>query len=301
MSNMRLLIVGLVKNIQLDRIREEAEKNGHVVDGCYTADLAINTSSEHFDIYIRGEKVTDNYDLIYLWTVGKRRWEWYTAAYYLNKTYGTKIVNNKAISSDYNYYLTPASDYLKQYESKLEFPKSIVAFSPKHLDKALESFEFPVIIKRSNGRQGKGVYKINSKEELEAISKEILQDDTSFVIREFIPNDGDIRIFTVGYKAIGGMLRTPKVGDFRSNISQGGSGEAFDLQSAPEIREIAEKMSEITQTEVAGVDIIIDKNTNKPYVLEINPGPQFEGLEKYTGVNAAGEIVKYFDRLHSGE
>ena len=154
-----------------------------------------------------------------------------------------------------------------------------------------------MIIKTAEGRQGKGVFKVDSKVELEKAVEELPQESPAFVVREFIPNDGDIRIFTIGYKAIGAMKRTPREGDFRSNISQGGSGEPYELDKYPEIKELAEKVSKITKTEIAGVDIIIHKETGKPYILEVNPGPQFTGLEKYTGVNAAGEIIKYFEKL----
>jgi len=71
---------------------------------------------------------------------------------------------------------------------------------------------------------------------------ELTEDIKSCVIREFIPNDGDLRIFTVGYKAIGAMKRTPKRGDFRSNVSQGGSAKRFDLKDYPAIKKLQKKL-----------------------------------------------------------
>ena len=61
-----------------------------------------------------------------------------------------------------------------------------------------------------------------------------------------------------------------------------------------EIKNLAERIARICKVEVAGIDIIINKNSGNPYILEVNIGPQFEGLEKYTGVNAAREIIEYF-------
>jgi ribosomal protein S6--L-glutamate ligase len=139
----------------------------------------------------------------------------------------------------------------------------------------------------------------NSKDEIEKIIKENKEISPSFIIREFIPNDGDIRVFTVGYLAIGAMKRIPPEGDFRSNISLGGTGENYELEKYPKVKLLAEKAAEITGTEIAGVDIILHKETGNPYILEVNPGPQFTGFEKYTGVNAALEIIKYFEILHS--
>lgn len=294
---MRILIVGLVKSPQLARLIEEGTKRGHEVEGCYTSELTIFTDAFGFEPSLRGKPF--DYDLIYLWTVGKRRWEWYTLAHYLSGK-GVKIVSSKVVDTSYLYYLSPAIDYLKQQENGLMFPKSAVLFSSKSVDSVVPKFSFPLILKTSTGRQGKGVFKIETVEELKKKIKELQDVSPSFVIREFIPNDGDIRIFTVGYKAIGAMKRTPTAkGEFRSNISVGGKGEEFDLNTNPEVREMAERLSKLTRTEIAGVDIMLHQETREPYILEINPGPQFTGLEKYTSTNAALEIVKYFENISS--
>lgn len=293
---MKILIVGLVTNPQFLRIKEEGEKQGHTIDGCYTSDLTILASEKEFQVLLK-DKPIPHYDLIYLWALGARRWEWYTACLYLNKVGNTKIVNNKSINATYNYYLTPAIDYLKQFENTLKFPKTLTVFNSKQLETKISGFEFPLIVKVANGRQGKGVYKTENLEDLQNTVSKIIVETKSAVIREFIPNDGDIRVFTIGYKAIGAMQRTPKAGDFRSNISQGGSGQPFDLLANPEIVQIAQKASEVMQTEIAGVDIMLHKETKEPYILEVNPGPQFTGLEKYTGINVAYAIIKYFEEV----
>jgi len=283
---MNILVVGLKNNIQLKRLQEEGKKKGHTVDGCYAAELIIKADEDGFIPSLRGY-VLSNYDLIYL-MVSKRRWEWYTAALYLENTH-------KAISGNYNFFLTPAIDYLKMVDNSLPLPRSAIFYDNKSVASAVEGFDFPLILKTSAGRQGRGVFKVESLDEVERIVKDNEKSSDFFVLREYIPNNGDIRVFTVGYKVIGAMKRTPKEGDFRSNISQGGSGEEYDIYKYPELIEIAERMSEVTQTEIAGVDIIINKETGKPYILEINPGPQFEGLEKYTDVNAAEKIIAYFE------
>ncbi len=293
---MKILVAGLVKSSQFERLKEEGEKRGHVVDGCYSHDLVISASVDGFKPTLVSSDLS-SYNLIYM-IVGKKRWEWYTAGLYLKEKYGTIIVNQKYVDPTYNLYYTPAIDYLNQVKNNLPFPASVVFFSPDKIDSFLSKFSFPLIVKGSGGRKGRGVFLVNERKGIIKALSELPQ-ESSFVVREFIPNDGDIRIFTVGYKAIGAMKRVPAEGEFRSNISQGGHGEPFDLRENPEIRDIAEKASRVMQVEVAGVDIIIHKNTGRPYILEINPAPQFEGLEKYTGVNAAEEIVKYFEELYN--
>lgn len=292
---MKILIAGLSKKRQFLRLNEEGEKRGHTVEGCLASDLILIGDSESFIPKLKNEDIT-KYDLIYL-IVGKRLWEWNTAALYLNKKFGTKIVNRKAIDPNYNFYLSPAIDYLRQTENNIPYPKSAVLFSENSVDEVMKSFEFPVILKTSQGHRGEGVHKVENIEELKKLVKEMTEKAKSCIIREFIPNDGDIRIFCVGYKAIGAMFRSPKVGDFRSNISQGGTGSVFNLDDYPEIKNLAEKTAKTMSTEIAGVDVIINKNTQKLYVLEVNPGPQLDGLETFTKVNAAGKIIEYFEEI----
>jgi len=295
---MKILIAGLVKNIQVERLREEGKKRGHEVDGCYDSSLVLKCSQDEFSPVMADGKDLSSYDLIYL-MAGKRRWEWYTACYFLAKKYGTTIVNQKTISIDYNYFLTPAIDYLRQTEKGLDYPMSALVFNEKGAKEVINEFSYPVIVKTSAGRQGRGVHLCQSFDDVVgAIEETHASGVESVVIREFVPNDGDIRVFCVGYRAIGAMKRTPtREGEFRSNISQGGKGEKFDINNYPDIQELAENAARVTRTEIAGVDVIINKETQKPYILEVNPSPQFEGLEKFTKVNAAEEIIKYFENV----
>jgi RimK family alpha-L-glutamate ligase len=289
---MRILVAGLKKNIQLERLREEGEKRGHIVEGCLASELTILSSNDEFKPSLRGKEF--DYDLIYL-VVSKRRWEWYVTCYYLKDKFGTVIVNSKVVDPDYKLYITPFMNYYRQFKEKIPYPRSALVFSEKSIPSVMEDFKYPVIVKTSLGRQGRGVFKVANVDELKVSVAEGLEAATSVIIREFIPNDGDIRVLTVGYRAIGAMKRIPAQGDFRSNISLGGKGEKFDLASSPEIVEIAEHASRMTRTEVAGVDIMIDKDNGNPYLLEVNPSPQFKGFEKYIGTNVAEEIIKYFE------
>jgi len=295
---MKILLVGLKNNPQVDRVREEGEKRGHTVDAVLSSELYINASVDHFEPKLIHNDLS-SYDLIYLWAATKRRWEWYATALYLNEKYNTKIVNNKIIDPSYHYYLTSVMDYWKLQKEGLLFPKTAVLYTSKAIDAVIDDFNMPAILRGMPGRKGKTVSMVNNKQDIIKEMAELDEYCTAYSLREFIPNDGDIRVFVIDYKAFAAMKRTPKEGDFRSNISQGGSGAVFDIESNPEIRKIAERAAELTQTEIAGVDIMIHSETQKPYILEINPGPQFTGLEEFTGVNAAGEIIKYFEKVAS--
>lgn len=291
---MKILVVGKVTDNQGARLKEEAEKRGHNLINCGSYDLFIAADKNHFLPKITAGDLTD-FDLIYLLTVGDRKWEWYLACQYLSEKYGTKIVDQKVVDPNYKIFFSPTAELKKQVENGINFPQTTVIVSTKAVENALTDFSFPVIVKTNHLQRGLGVSLVNSTEEIKEIIAKNKKESPSFFIREFIPNDGDIRVFVIGYKALGAMKRTPKEGDFRSNISRGGFGTKFDLNSNPQIKEIAEKMALLNQSEIAGVDIIIHKETGVPYVLEINRGPQFAGFEKYTGLNAAKAIIEYFE------
>jgi ribosomal protein S6--L-glutamate ligase len=284
---MKILIAGLTTNYQFKRIKEEGEKLGYVVDGCKSTDLVIRSDDGGFMPDISNLDIS-SYDLIYSF-ISKRRWEWYTAFNYLVKKFNTKIINNLS------FYPSPAAEYLVQNNNDLPMPKTFVIYSSRVIPQITKDLDFPVIVKNGIVHKGKEVYKVENENDLIKRVDEIGGSGSPVVIRQFIPNDGDVRVFTINSKAVAAMKRIPVVGEFRSNISLGGTGEKFDLNNNSEIKTLAEKASAAAGILIAGVDIIVDKNTGKPYILEINSCPQFEGLEKYTGENIALQIIKYFE------
>lgn len=290
---MKFLTVGLDKGSQITRFREEAEKLGHTVYGCKTSDLIIKSGDGRFEPTINGQNLS-SYDLIYLCAgvESKRRYEWYVACDYIKNNSNTKIVNEIAIDPSMKYYPVQTWFYLKQFENKIPQPQTFSIFNGGEVENISKDLGFPLIVKLSETHQGKGIFLTKSAGEIKNIIEE--NPGQTYLLRKFIPNDGDIRVFVVGGDSIGAMKRTPANGEFRSNISAGGLGETFDLEKSPEIKELAENAAKVTGIEIAGVDIMIDKETGEYYVLEVNTGPQFKGLEKYTRINIAKKVIEYF-------
>ncbi len=293
---MKILVVGLVKNPHLERLRHEGNKRGHDVVGCYTTELTVFSDNSGFYPTLRGKNLSD-YDLIYLWVARKKRWEWNAVLNYLYQNFGTIIVN-KIIVDPGNFNPSEVSNIYLLSKANLDFPKTSVMLSAKSIMSQIKKFSFPLVVKSASSRKGKGVFKVNSFARLYRVARKIEKAGEVIVLREFIPNDGDIRVFTIGYKAVSAMKRIPAKGEFRSNINQGAVGKKLELKNYSEIKKIAENASKALSIEIAGVDIIVDKKSGKPYILEVNPGPQFLGSEKYTKVNISLEIIKYFEYLY---
>lgn len=105
----------------------------------------------------------------------------------------------------------------------------------------------------------------------------------------------DIRAFTVGHRVIASMKRVSS--SLAANVSRGGRPEHLELND--ELIALAEDASRATGAEIAGVDIMLDRE-GRPYVLEVNAQPDFIGLEKVTEVDIAMAIADYVVRRGQG-
>ena len=153
----------------------------------------------------------------------------------------------------------------------------------------------PVVVKLNKGTQGVGVVLCDSMNDAYAQIDLMWKSKSDFIIQEFIKESKgvDIRALVVGNKVIASMKRESKTGDFRSNTHQGGEVSAYELPES--VKNTAVEAAKIIGLNVAGVDLLISNNGYK--IIEINSSPGFEGLEKATGVNVAGEIMKFSKEL----
>ena len=158
---------------------------------------------------------------------------------------------------------------------------------------ACQILGLPVIIKELYGSLGAQVYLARTEEEAITTIKRI--GARPFLFQEMIEDSYgvDIRVNVVGGKACASMLRRGKDGDFRSNIGNGGCGEAVTL-SAEEER-VALFAADAVGADFAGVDILIKKD-GTPLVCEVNSNPHFTGTLRYLGVNLADLIFEHIRR-----
>lgn len=158
----------------------------------------------------------------------------------------------------------------------------MIAKFPIDLDSIEREFQYPIILKKSSGSQGKGVMLVQNRDSLNDISDMI---DTSkpLIFQEYISvsRGRDLRVFVIGGKVIGGMMRVAKKGEeldcpsltiiigFKANFSQGGYVKPVKL--SPAVEWLAIESSKLCKLDIAGVDILIDQDTYK--ICEINSSP----------------------------
>ena len=156
------------------------------------------------------------------------------------------------------------------------------------LKKVEEEIGYPMVIKEAYGSFGEQVYLANDEKSANEIIDKIGYKD--FLMQEYISSSKgrDLRINVVGDKAIVSMLRENK-NDFRSNISNGGSGSLCQPEQA--YLDLAVKAAKALGLDFAGVDVMFDKDG--PIICEVNSNPQFASTLKATGVNLADYIADY--------
>jgi glutathione synthase/RimK-type ligase-like ATP-grasp enzyme len=190
-------------------------------------------------------------------------------------------------------------------EAGVKYPKSEYIETWTDLEKFLKVESFPLIVKLSQGgRHGMGTFWIREYEDLNKL-KDVLEERKEkakkkgekiplirgFLVQEYIENDGDYRVMTVGYKCIGGFKRQVKEEKLILNKSQGNS---VGLKEIPEmVAKTAEAAARALQVEVAGTDLVISKKTGEVYIIEVNEAPQFKVFEKRTKINAPRLILEY--------
>ncbi len=151
---------------------------------------------------------------------------------------------------------------------------------------------YPVVAKMPCSRQGSGVVRVDSAGTMEFVMENLQDNSRGLLVQAYIPPRGrrDLRAFVLGGRVIGAMELRPKAGDFRSNIHLTGLGNAVTLDG--ELSQLATRSAEALGLEIAGTDIIVDKD-GAPKVIEVNYSPGFTGLEQATGIDIASRMVEY--------
>jgi gamma-F420-2:alpha-L-glutamate ligase len=199
------------------------------------------------------------------------------------------------LNSAYNIDLVKDKLFTQQIlaERNLPFPKTMLMKFPVDTDLIENKIGFPIIIKTLSGSQGKGVFLTENKKSLSDLVHmiEVTNPKANIIFQEFVEDSygRDLRVFTIGGVVVACMERVAKDGDFKANFSSGGSVKEFPL--TPEIEWLALEATRSLGLEIAGVDLLFDKDHYK--ICEVNSSPGFEGLEQATGVNIPQKIFHY--------
>ena len=288
--NIGLLSVSLTV-YSTKRIAEEAQNNGHYIELIDHTKCSVKIGSGKPQIFLRDESITDEFDAI-IPRIGT------------NVTrHGAAIVKqfemNGVFSTARSLGITRARNKVRTLQimarKGIPIPETLFSINPDNIEEQIKILGgTPVIIKLQEGTQGMGVILAETKKSAKSILDTFYKMDTSILMQEYIEEaqGEDIRIIVVGGKVIASMKRISAVGEFRSNVHRG--AETLAIIPTPKEQSIAINAVKYLGLGVAGVDLI--RSNRGPMLIEVNASPGLKGIEAATGINVAGEIIKYVER-----
>ncbi len=151
---------------------------------------------------------------------------------------------------------------------------------------------FPLIMKDSKGFGGNGLKYVSSMEELVSVVSKRL-DKKRYIFQKYIPNDYDWGVLVANNRVISAERSYPKKGEFRNNSCAGAKEVFVNVKDIPEnVKEMALKAARVLGLRWSRSDIIVDRNSNLPYLLEVN---RFPGITSgSTEVIGATNFVRSF-------
>ncbi|MBP3647506.1 MAG: RimK family alpha-L-glutamate ligase [Clostridia bacterium] len=188
--------------------------------------------------------------------------------------------------------------YILLSKAGVPVPKTIIA--PKtftnigypnvdFVDDVVRELGLPVVLKESFGSFGQQVYLLDTVEALKEKVRDLA--GTPLLFQELIAESygHDVRVNVVGGRVAASMHRMSTDGDFRSNLTRGGTMERWT--ATKEQAEIAIRATEVLGLDFSGVDVLFGKDG--PIVCEVNSNAHFKTTQACTGVNMADEIMRY--------
>ncbi|MCG2842109.1 RimK family alpha-L-glutamate ligase [Sandaracinobacter sp. RS1-74] len=177
----------------------------------------------------------------------------------------------------------------------LPIPRTILGKFPMEPDLVERELGFPVIVKTLRGTRGTGVLKCEDRDQFEDLAGLLSTSDAraDFLFQQYVraSHGRDVRILVVGGRVVAAMERRSLRGGFKSNVSLGGVGLAF--QPPPEMAELAVRAAETLQLDVAGIDILFDDDGYR--ICEANSAPGFQGLERACQVDVPAVVLDWIE------
>ena len=180
----------------------------------------------------------------------------------------------------------------------VEVPRTVAVASGQNLRAAVDQLGgLPVVVKLLEGTHGVGVILADNYRTVEATVEAFQRLGKRVVLQEFIAEakGKDVRAMVVDRRVVAAMSRRAQAGEFRSNLHRGAVADTTQLK--PEEKRLAVEAVQLMGLDIGGVDFLHARSG--PLVLEVNASPGLEGIERVSGVDVAGHILKFVERSAS--
>jgi len=148
-----------------------------------------------------------------------------------------------------------------------------------------------VIVKPIFGSMGQGMVRVSDPDVAFRVVRSLEQTRAVFYVQRAVDHNGrDVRVFVVGGRVLGAIERRASDGDWRTNVSRGGSARSFE--PPPAWKQLALDAAAAVGADYAGVDLLPSRD-GTVFVLEVNGIPGWRGFQQATGLDVAGVIVDH--------
>lgn len=179
---------------------------------------------------------------------------------------------------------------VRLHAAGLPVPPTVVCQDAEAAMAAFHQLGGDVVVKPLFGSEGRGMVRVGDEEIAWRTFSTLERLQTVLYVQQFVAHPGwDLRAFVIGDRVLASMRRYAR-GDWRTNVSQGGRGETVSLTTEEERLTLA--AAKAVGTPLAGVDLL-PRPDGGYYVLEVNAVPGWRALGAASGVDIAGEILRY--------
>jgi RimK family alpha-L-glutamate ligase len=205
------------------------------------------------------------------------------------ETRGVPVMNSpRAIERSVDKFYTTA---LLQ-EAGLPTPETVVCENTSDAVAAVRAMG-DAIIKPIFGSMGHGMVRVSDPDVAGRVLRSLEQVRAVFYVQKAVDHGGrDIRVLVVGGQVLAAIERWSPEGEWRTNVSRGGSARSFDLP--PAWSELAVRAAAAVGADYAGVDLLPSAEGGV-FVLEVNGIPGWQGVQSTTGEDVAGAIVAHLE------
>lgn len=264
-----VLAIGINTPLEEKTIIQKKLKKDHIdLDTASIKDIIFEIIDGEIKVDIKGKDLKQ-YD--YVWI--QSGWNTTHMAYLLHLYLKSQnIKHNKT-----NVHSTKLSDIFLLAYKKILVPNTFFHNGLKiDHDKILEIekvCKLPCIYKTSLGSLGSHVYLVDKKSDIEQTIKDNGKYNR-YIFQEYIPNDFDYRVIVANGNPISVCTRTRIKDTYRNNTALGAREDFMKEKNVPqEVLDIAVQSAKALRLNWAGVDVVLDKDTGKVYVLEVNRRP----------------------------
>ena len=261
----------------------------------------ISFNSGNGELLLKGGIKLTNFDVIYFRLVGKALETAALVTEYAKKNRIQIVDRIYENSQVFPITQSKAQEMKALADAKIAIPETFFGSLTEITGKSKKAFGFPFVIKSTSGSRGREVYSPQDSKALKSLMVQLLPLEKAgkkYFSQKFIKCTKRVRLLVIDGKIIGSVSQLTKwrrrvdsyapIGDEMMKI------EKFTPDA--DMQKLALSAVRATGIDIAGVDVLIEEDTDKYFVIEVNAAPSWKLIKEYCKINVEYEILKFVSK-----